>query len=320
MRFYHKAFGLTIESQWVLPEVPAAIVPIREADVRIEQGDLSQLCGERASLLNKYVTLPGKVYFKVADTALFLIEEGRKIVVSPFLGCDVDKLRLYILGTCMGILLLQRKILPLHGSVIAINDKAYAFVGDRGAGKSTLAAAFLQRGYRLLTDDVIAVVMEKGDFPYVVPSYPQQKLWQESLNRLNMKSEAYEPLFERETKYAIPVTDQFISEPLPLAGMFELTKTEAEGNTLQHLKGLACLDSLSQHTYRHFLIPRMGLIAWHFHMLTRLVERIKGYQLTRSTQGFTVDQLVSMVLMTISEEDECGVNQSKLATSETDST
>ena len=37
---------------------------------------------------------------------------------------DEDIIRLYILGTCMGAILMQRKILPLHGSAIAINGKA----------------------------------------------------------------------------------------------------------------------------------------------------------------------------------------------------
>ena len=50
------------------------------------------------------------------------------------------------LGTCMGALLMQRKIFPFHGSAIAINGKAYAIVGDSGAGKSTLASAFLKKG------------------------------------------------------------------------------------------------------------------------------------------------------------------------------
>ena len=57
----------------------------------------------------------------------------------------------------MGAILMQRKILPLHGSAIAIDGKAYAIVGDSGAGKSTLASAFLKRGYQLLSDDVITV-------------------------------------------------------------------------------------------------------------------------------------------------------------------
>ena len=37
-----------------------------------------------------------------------------------------DKIRLLFLGTCMGALLIQRKILPLHGSAIEIDGKAYA--------------------------------------------------------------------------------------------------------------------------------------------------------------------------------------------------
>ena len=64
---------------------------------------------------------------------------------------DEDMIRLYILRDMYGTLLMQRKILPFHGSAIAINGKAYAIVGDSGAGKSTLASAFLKEGYQLLT-------------------------------------------------------------------------------------------------------------------------------------------------------------------------
>ena len=44
-----------------------------------------------------------------------------------------------------------------------------------------LASAFLNRGYQLLSDDVIAVSLSQEEsIPFVTPSYPQQKLWQES--------------------------------------------------------------------------------------------------------------------------------------------
>ena len=84
-------------------------------------------------------------------------------------GANEDHVRLYILGTCMGALLLQRKILPLHGSAIAINGKAYAIVGDSGAGKSTLASAFLNKGYQLLSDDVIPVSLSNEEYSYRNP-------------------------------------------------------------------------------------------------------------------------------------------------------
>ena len=34
-----------------------------------------------------------------------------------------------------------------------------------------------------------------------------------------MEATNYRPLFERETKYAVPVNSQFFTEPLPLAGV-----------------------------------------------------------------------------------------------------
>ena len=84
---------------------------------------------------------------------------------------------------------MQRKILPLHGSAIAIEGKAYAIVGESGAGKSTLAASLLSRGYKLLSDDVIPILLSEKNIPFVVPAYPQQKLWLESLNQFEMKAE-----------------------------------------------------------------------------------------------------------------------------------
>ena len=90
-----------------------------------------------------------------SSNGIFQLKNGKKYMFHQLM--DTRIFRLYILGTCMGAILMQRKILPLHGSVIAIDGKAYAIVGDSGAGKSTLASAFLKRGYQLLTDDVIAV-------------------------------------------------------------------------------------------------------------------------------------------------------------------
>ena len=116
----------------------------------------------------------------------------------------------------MGILLMQRRILPLHGSAIAIDGKAYVFIGESGAGKSTIASSFMKKGYQLLSDDVIAVSLLDGDKPWVIPAYPQQKLWQDSLNHFGMKTNDYMPLFDRETKYSVPVAEQFYNKPLPL--------------------------------------------------------------------------------------------------------
>ncbi|MCP1092525.1 aldolase [Bacillaceae bacterium OS4b] len=243
------------------------------------------------------------VMFQVPGAATFKIQEGNEIIVSPISDASEDKIRLYILGTCMGILLLQKKVLPLHGSAIEINGKAYAFIGESGAGKSTLAAAFLKEGFQLLSDDVIPVSLSKDNEPFITPSYPQQKLWQESLQAFGIEKKGYQPLFERETKFAVPVTSSFSKEPLPLSTVFELVKTEHGEVTLQKINQLERFRTLFCHTYRNFLVPRLGLMEWHFMESVNILNKIHMYQLHRPNKGFTVNNLVSQILENINEED-----------------
>ncbi|PFE04354.1 aldolase [Bacillus cereus] len=300
----YKAFGLTLLSEIPLPELPQLNNYENEVDVRIETADLSKLWKELSSKKSAFVVEEELVMFQIPETATFCIQNGEKIIVSPMEGSDQDKIRLYILGTCMGALLMQRKILPLHGSAIAINGKVYAFVGRSGAGKSTLASALLSKGYQLLSDDVIAVSLSEDNIPFVTPSYPQQKLWKESLDQFGMETTHYQPLFERETKYAVPVSSSFFNEPLPLAGVFELVKTENENVEIQRIEGLERLRTLLRHTYRNSLIPRLEMMEWHFMNSTNIVNKVEMFQLRRPISKFTAHDLVSTVLESLKEEEK----------------
>ncbi|MBJ7958966.1 aldolase [Bacillus cereus group sp. N28] len=300
----YKAFGLALLSEIPLPELPQVSNYENEVDVKIETADLSQLWEELSSPKSVFVVEEELIMFQIPETATFCIQNGEKIIVSPMKGSDQDKIRLYILGTCMGALLMQRNILPLHGSVIAINGKAYAFVGRSGAGKSTLASALLSKGYKLLSDDVIAVSLSEDNIPFVTPSYPQQKLWKESLDQFGMETAHYQPLFERETKYAVPVTANFFEEPLPLAGVFELVKVENGDVEIQQIEGLERLRTLLRHTYRNSLIPRLGMMEWHFMHSTNIVNKIDMFQLRRPISKFTAHDLVSKILESLKEEEK----------------
>ncbi|WHX60495.1 aldolase [Peribacillus frigoritolerans] len=300
----YRAFGLNLFSEILLPEVPRLGISKDMTDVEIKYGDLSELWEKQVLLpKQKYVVEDHMVMFEVPGIAIFKIQEGKKIIVSPISNSDEDHIRLYILGTCMGIILLQKKVLPLHGSAIDINGKAYAFIGDSGAGKSTLAAAFLKEGFQLLSDDVIPVSLSKDNKPFITPSYPQQKLWQESLQAFGIEKKDYQPLFERETKFSVPVASSFSNEPLPLSAVFELVKTNDGEVTLQKINQLERFRTLFSHTYRNFLVPRLGLMEWHFMESVNILNSIHMYQLHRPNIGFTVNNLVSQILENINEED-----------------
>ena len=187
----YKAFGYSIQSDIPLPELQQVDNPESNIDIAIRYADLSARWLELSVPPKKFVITENLIMFWVPDLAVFAMEGGTTITISSEKDADEDKIRLYVLGSCMGAILMQRRILPLHGSAVVIDHKAYAFIGDSGHGKSTLASAFIQRGFQLLTDDVIAVTLDTHNIPYVTPAYPQQKLWQESLDTFGMKSDQF---------------------------------------------------------------------------------------------------------------------------------
>ncbi|MCH6266022.1 aldolase [Neobacillus citreus] len=300
-KLIYKAFGLHIDSDIFLPELIQVPEFQQKIDVLIKKKDLTNLWIQSKKTHGDYVVKKDRVLFDIPNLAIFMIQGGNEIFFTPFVNSNEGEIRLFILGTCMGAILQQRRILPLHGSAIEIEGKAYAFIGDSGAGKSTLASAFLKSGFRLLTDDVIAISFSENDLLHVVPSYPQQKLWEESLNGFGIKEHNYLPLFSRETKYAVPVHSHFSSKEIPLAGIFELVINKEEEITVQPINRLEGLHKLFYHTYRNFMIEPFGLLQWHLNRSAQLINKIKFFQLSRPTTRFTPDELKTFVLNSLAK-------------------
>jgi hypothetical protein len=298
----YTAFGLQILSEFPLPELPRTDQPGIMGSISVVQADLSERWEAIPKITPSLGVAENEVMFEAKDTAVFSIQNGSTITVSPVADADHDCVRLFILGSCMGVLLMQKGILPLHGSALVLDGKAYALVGRSGAGKSTLASYLMDQGHLLVSDDVIPVLVQSGT-PLAVPGYPQQKLWQQSLDYLGMNSSAYRPLFQRETKFAVPVHDRFQAEPLPLAGVFELAVSQEEGPvTLQTISGLERFHTLYNHTYQKALVDRIGVREWHFGMLASFVNRLPMYRLTRPEAGFSAPQQTSLIFETITHK------------------
>ncbi|WP_238392656.1 hypothetical protein [Paenibacillus antri] len=192
---------------------------------------------------------------------------------------------------------------------------AYAIVGESGAGKSTLASMLMRCGYPLASDDLIAVSFENGfggdcRGPEIVPSYPQQKLWSESLQRLDMKIGDYRPLFDRENKYAVPIKDRFYGKRLPFGGVFELTKFDVGRVEVSPLRGLEAVRALYRHTFRNFFVPMLGLQQWHLDVSVQLLKYIQMRQLRRPSNGDTALQLAETIISIANRRNQDAARQS----------
>ena len=89
-------------------------------------------------------------------------DRGETVRMTLDESSDLDDACELLTATVFSCVLAQRGLTCLHASVVAVEDRAIALVGAKGAGKSTLALALARHGGRLVSDDVAAVSLDEG--------------------------------------------------------------------------------------------------------------------------------------------------------------
>ena len=103
-----------------------------------------------------------------------------QVYLEPHPEVPDNLLPFQLLGPVMGWILHLRKFCVLHASAVAFRGKSFGFLGDKMAGKSTTAAAFLRAGADLLTDDLLAIDTPQTGGLVVQPAFAQLKLSEEA--------------------------------------------------------------------------------------------------------------------------------------------
>ncbi len=217
---YYAAFGLRIDSDLALPDVPEC-APGNDAVVRfgvVETPAVATPLGDR-----RYVAMDDRSVTILWDGfGAVQITDGRQIVIDRAPGVDDGFYRQVVQNIAMGVALHQRGILTLHGSAVALPNGAAGFIGWKGAGKSTAASALIARGHRLVTDDVMAIDLA-GDVPTVAPGIPNMKLWPESVRAaLGAEPGDLPALFATNDKRICDAGDRFVATPQPLRRIYLL--------------------------------------------------------------------------------------------------
>jgi hypothetical protein len=301
--FKYSAYGLLLEINWPVPTLLPS-TQTRCADVRIRLRGENAIA-ERAIDSTVLYQSPGRVpdgtpYFTVArlhvetttyiecrhvgesGQASFTIDTaGEHIDVSWTRGMLVDDLIAYLTGPVFGCLLRLRATACLHASVISIDDKAIALIGTKGAGKSTLTAAFAYDGNPVLADD-IAALKDEGDHLTVQPGYPRLRLWPDAVERLTHRSADDLPLvissmdkrLQTLTEDPTATRWRFQSTPLPLSAVYLLDsrRTRAPPVIRKQLQSdCAAMFALMSNTYANYVCDT-ELRRHEMKILARLVR------------------------------------------------
>ena len=126
-------------------------------------------------------------------------------------------------------LLAYEGLLILHGSAVDCDGVIALFLGETGAGKSTLALSLDQAGYRLLGDDAV-IVEQAGASGFVgEPVYPSLRLFPESISALIGSGTATAPMAGYSEKRLVRLDDLDARSGvrMPIAALFFLDDGDA---------------------------------------------------------------------------------------------
>ncbi|MCJ2189195.1 hypothetical protein [Novosphingobium beihaiensis] len=229
--------------------------------------------------------------------ARFKVSNGSKIVVDPEPDSDTASMRVYLLGSCLGAMLFQRGLLVLHGNAIEIDGKCMICVGPSGVGKSTLTAAFLQRGFRVLADDVVPIDPSRN----AIPGYPRIKLWQDVADKLGIETKKLDEIRPGMKKYNYPLGTAFCDKPIPVGMICLLSPHAKDTIEVTRVQGMDRFSALYGNTYRQQFVEGMGLQSAHLRQCGELGARTSILRVSRPTSGFRIEALMQCLLEAMRE-------------------
>jgi hypothetical protein len=290
----HSAYGLWIGADQPIPGLAAVTEPVA-VDVHVVLGSIpsrldekwnaaqlwyaSPRDGNTPPALRVWVHEPERFFqFEFAGGMEFVVDgEGTQVWARWLYPMTREDAAVYLLGPVLGFVLLLRGMLCLHASAVAVGGKALALVGPPGSGKSTAAAALVQRGHALMSEDVVTLVDHDGAFR-VQPGYPAIRLWPASVQALYGAAQGLAPLSPNWDKRRLDLVAagySFQAHPLRLGAIY-LLGARASGTRAPHVQVVRrreALQKLAANTYSNYL-KDTDMRAQEFSLLARLVSDV----------------------------------------------
>lgn len=187
----YSVFGGVLHSELEFPELDTVASEHPDWTFRVSsdappKSDLAQCLGEdrvdQGVMVRSY-RVPSGFRLEYDDTGTFDINaDGSEICWHRSSSADVEAVRLDVLGRVLALALHGAGWLSLHGSGVALDAGAIAFLAPKGNGKSTLAFALMRGGAALMTDDT--VVIGAGRPAVVRPGVQSVRLFRDSADWL----------------------------------------------------------------------------------------------------------------------------------------
>lgn len=249
----YRLFGLGLRSEWPLacPEATGRS-PVCVEIVAATASRFVDVAPDAPDGWFAHVGLrDGSEYLRWTDLFEFLISpDGKRIEGRSLAKSNAESFQNYLLNQVLSFSLLKLGFEPLHATAVVVDGRALAFAAMPGRGKSTLGAAFLEDGHRLLTDDVLVLDQAAGGF-LAQPSMPRIKLFPEIARTLLGGDTGGTPMNEDTPKMIVPLDERrFCEEPVPLRAVYVLAETRgAKRVSIRRMHARRAFVALTKHTF-----------------------------------------------------------------------
>lgn len=249
--FYYKLYGMKIASNLEFHQL-VVCKDVQEADIEICEGTIPEDILEQEAE-RKYVFGQERSWL-ANKTCYMVVEKGNKLTYCLKPEGRVMYLQSYILGFGMSMLAMQRGILSIHCSALADDKGALLIAGESGAGKSTLTTAFLDKGYRLMADDMAWVETTEEQLVMARPAFPFQKLCRNVAIEQGYNLDEILYINEDKDKFLAPYRGEFSTESVPVKGFIMLGVVQSEDVVCQEVEGMQKFHVCANNLFlRHLL-------------------------------------------------------------------
>jgi hypothetical protein len=223
--------------------------------------------------------------FWASDTGWYDIDTERpRITLTP--GAHPLRREIRMWGVPAALCAFRRGDISLHAAAVEIEGRAVLLAGPSHAGKTTLAAAFLQAGYRFLSEDTTCCAV--GDAPRAYPGPAVLRLRPDVARAFALPNTTAELEDSDRTFFSIQDPGRGDGDPVEIAAVV-LMREGPESAVLTPVPGAQALRDLWALTFR---LPTEDWRAESFARLAEFVPRIAVFDLHRPK---TLDALSNVV-------------------------
>lgn len=265
-----KIFGLQVDCDRDIQGFPEASRAIAKPDISVKYGPTPCVLTNATYECAWCEITDAEFLLTVPNVARYYVQNGQTVTVEAFPNSEGSTVVLFLQTSVMVALLHQRRIMPLRACAVETPEGAALLTGSSGSGKSTITAALINYGYRLIADGIAAICLDSDEVPVVLPAFPQIHLWLDSLMNLHMTPDDFLRVRPELDKFVVPIPKAFCPSPRRVTSMYHLQASHRPDISSERTSGLSKFQTLYSQIYCRQAMRHTNVEHRYFSMLKAL--------------------------------------------------